>query len=121
MLVYRLINAHHCTVRSPRRLKPSTRTTRAITSYLLEHWHQAGDLDREFHYLDPVAEKLIVTTADFTTARRILDRGLNALPVDDLRRVSLRFWHAKADHFQADFESAEKHARRALTLAEQKG
>ncbi|MCP5075344.1 MAG: serine/threonine-protein kinase PknK, partial [Rhodobacteraceae bacterium] len=42
---------------------------------LLEHWHQAGELDKEIHYLKPVARHLVEIAAAYERARVLLERG----------------------------------------------
>lgn len=82
---------------------------------LLEHWHQAGDLDKELTYLEPVARNLVQAFADLTKAEELLNRGLSLLPDSDPRRVSLLNWLAYT--LSEQFES--QYLKKALELAEQ--
>ncbi|MEM7801370.1 MAG: tetratricopeptide repeat protein, partial [Chloroflexota bacterium] len=82
---------------------------------LLEHWHQAGDLDKEIEYLGPVASYLIQAIADLKKANEILARGLELLPEHDPRRVALLNWQTYAYMEQRETEKFYQ----ALDLAHQ--
>ncbi len=84
---------------------------------LLEHWYQAGDLDQEIHYLDPVAETLINYTAEYKQAQLLLERGLSVLAPDDDRRVALLNWQTQALRLQSLLNSAQEYALQARELA----
>ena len=88
---------------------------------LLEHWHQAGDLDKEIYYLKPVAQHLIEIAADYTYAQSLLERGLQALPNDDTRRVSLLNWQAEAQWRQGNYVQGQLLAQQARIMAQQMG
>ncbi|MCI0711335.1 MAG: tetratricopeptide repeat protein [Chloroflexi bacterium] len=85
---------------------------------LLDHWHRAGDLDREIHYLNPVAERLIMISADYIHAEKLLERGLNMLANDDVRRGSLLSWQAQSYQSRGDYLRSKAAAQQALQLAE---
>ncbi|MEM7799964.1 MAG: tetratricopeptide repeat protein, partial [Chloroflexota bacterium] len=88
---------------------------------LLEHWHQAGDLDKEIRYLEPVAQYLIQAVADLNQARRLLKRGLDQLNASDSRRIGLLNWLAYTYSEQFDktnLELAFDIVNQALELAE---
>lgn len=59
---------------------------------LLEHWHIAGELDREIHYLEPVAARMVEITGQYGQAELLLERALAALAEDDIRREALLKW-----------------------------
>ncbi len=82
---------------------------------LLEHWHHAGDLDKELWYLEPVAKNLVRAFAELTKAEKLLTRGLSLLPESDPRRVSLLNWLSYT--LSEQFES--QHLKRGLKIAEQ--
>ncbi|MCP4996126.1 MAG: tetratricopeptide repeat protein, partial [Gammaproteobacteria bacterium] len=86
---------------------------------LLEHWHQAGDLDKEIHYLNPVAKNLVKITADYARARVLLERGLQALPEADVRSVALRNWLALSHERQGQYAQTQAQAQKARELATQ--
>ncbi len=86
---------------------------------LLGHWHQAGDLDKEIHYLNPVAESLITITAEYERARGLVSRGLVLLPLDDGRRVALLNQQADSYWRQGQYAEGEAAAQLAHTLAQQ--
>ncbi|MCP4284416.1 MAG: tetratricopeptide repeat protein, partial [Gammaproteobacteria bacterium] len=86
---------------------------------LLGHWHQADVLDKEIHYLNPVAENLVSITAEHERARTLLVRGLALLPSGDGRRVALLNWQAKSYWRQGHYAEGEVAAQAARSLAEQ--
>ena len=91
---------------------------------LLEHWHQAGDLDKEIEYLEPVAQYMIQSIADLDPARRLLTRGLDQLHDSDPRRIPLLNWLASTYSEKFDKENLElafEMTNRALQLAEAVG
>ena len=94
-------------------------TDASYNTILLEHWHQAGNLDKEIHYLNPVAEQLIKITADYDGGRTLLERGRAALPVMDGRQVSLGVWLAIVLRLQGNTEQSQLILQQTLQLAEQ--
>ncbi len=86
---------------------------------LLEHWYQAGNLDREIHYLAPVAEQLLEISADYERARAILERSLQSLPEGDVRQLSI--WNGLAQsHWRlGSYAQAQELAQQAGELATQ--
>ncbi|MCP4934223.1 MAG: tetratricopeptide repeat protein, partial [bacterium] len=86
---------------------------------LLEHWHQAGDLDKEIYYLNPVARHLVEIAADYERARVLLERGLQTLPAMDAREVALRNWLATSHERQGQYDQAQTQAQAAHQLATQ--
>ncbi|MCP4287650.1 MAG: tetratricopeptide repeat protein [Gammaproteobacteria bacterium] len=86
---------------------------------LLEHWHQAGNLDKEIHYLNPVAQRLVEITADYERARVLLERGLQTLPETDVRSVILCNWLALSHERQGQYSQAQAQAQKAWGLATQ--
>ncbi len=86
---------------------------------LLEHWHQADDLDKELYYLDPVVQHHIQYNANYAFARQLLQRGLQALQAEDVRRVSLLNWQAHSYMHQGNFAQTWELAHQAWELAQQ--
>lgn len=86
---------------------------------LLEHWHQAGDIDKEIDYLSPVALYHINSRAEYQRARELLERGLRALPKDDVRRIALWNLEALSHIRQGNFDQVYDIAQQAWQLAEQ--
>ncbi|MGB0387921.1 MAG: tetratricopeptide repeat protein, partial [Ardenticatenaceae bacterium] len=84
---------------------------------LLEQWHQAGDLDKEIHYLDPVVRHLIQVAIDYEQAHILLERSLQALAEDDARRVSIWNWQATFHQLQGNHDHAKRLAQQAQELA----
>ncbi|NDJ85358.1 MAG: tetratricopeptide repeat protein [Chloroflexi bacterium] len=86
---------------------------------LLEHWHQAGNLEREFHYLPSVSKHLVEVQADFQRARDLIERGLNRLPADDRRRIKLLNLLASSSRRIGNYKRAMEQAEEAKALAQQ--
>ena len=84
---------------------------------LLEHWHLAGDLDKEIHYLAPVVEQLSKFQVDYERAKHIIERVVDMLPSTDMRRASLLLLLAKVNYTQGDYKIALGMAEQAHTLA----
>ncbi|MCA9998778.1 MAG: tetratricopeptide repeat protein, partial [Anaerolineales bacterium] len=85
---------------------------------LLEHWHLAGNIDREMQYIMPVAENLVEIQADFSRARDFLTRSLQALPEADPRRVPVYNWQGLSYLNQGKYDDAQIWLQRSLTLAQ---
>lgn len=84
---------------------------------LLFHWHQAGDLDREMHYLPFVAQHLIEVSGNHEHARDLLKQGLQTLPEDDARRITLLGWLADSYQRQGNYTQANELAQQIRSLA----
>ena len=88
---------------------------------LLEHWYQAGNLDKEIHYVGFVSSHLIDITGDYAYARTWLERSLSKLSDDDPRRIALLNLIARSYQSHSSFSEAITTATKALNLAEQSG
>ena len=86
---------------------------------LLEHWHQAGDIEKEIDYLEPVAENLIQFAGEYGQAQQIIERGLSVIAHDDIRRVALLNWQTQALRRQGHFAAAQVYATQAKESAYQ--
>ncbi|MEM7346118.1 MAG: tetratricopeptide repeat protein, partial [Chloroflexota bacterium] len=84
---------------------------------LLEHWHQAGNLDKEIHYLTTVAQYLIDIPADYNEAHRLLARSLPSLSADDARRVTLLNLWSQLYWAQGNYDQAQAQAQEAQLLS----
>ena len=84
---------------------------------LLEHWHQAGDIGQELHYLPQVAERLITLYADIKHAAELIERGLQAVPDTDVRTAVLLNWLAQISMQQSKPQEAKRYAEKAYQLA----
>ncbi|MCI0713442.1 MAG: protein kinase, partial [Chloroflexi bacterium] len=84
---------------------------------LLEHWHQAGDLDKELAYLPKVAQHLIDVTATHETARELLMRGSRQLDDKDARQVELWNLCSLSHERQGNYSDARLMAEKARILA----
>ncbi|MCP4362865.1 MAG: tetratricopeptide repeat protein [Chloroflexi bacterium] len=85
---------------------------------LLDHWHQAGDLDREMYYLVLVVKELIEVVADYDQAHILLERSLHTLPEGNIHRISLWNWQAESYIRQGSYAQAQELARQAQELAQ---
>jgi truncated hemoglobin YjbI len=47
---------------------------------LLEHWHQAGKLEKELFYADKVAAFMVRVTAEYDSVHKLISRTLDKLP-----------------------------------------
>ncbi|MCP4455783.1 MAG: tetratricopeptide repeat protein [Planctomycetes bacterium] len=88
---------------------------------LLGHWHQAGDLDKEIQYLEPVAQHLIQIIGAHEQAHALLRRGLALLPPTDGRRVALLNRQAVSYWRQGDYAQCQELAWQAREFAVQLG
>ncbi|MEM9775044.1 MAG: protein kinase [Chloroflexota bacterium] len=91
---------------------------------LLEHWHQADNLDKEIYYLENVAQYLLHAIANKKLAEELLLRGLNKLSSSDPRRVKLLNWlsYTYFERFDAkNLKQAFDLAKQAKQLAQQIG
>jgi tetratricopeptide (TPR) repeat protein len=70
---------------------------------LLEHWYEAGNIEQQLRYLDPVAERLIRITAAYDRAKELLERSLKQLEASDKRRAALFNWIGLAHLQQNNF------------------
>ena len=84
---------------------------------LLEHWHHAGNIDKEMHYLNPVAKSLIEITADYHHASKLLARGLQRLQPHDERRTQLLNWQAQLHTLQGNYPVARSFVNQAQEMA----
>jgi tetratricopeptide (TPR) repeat protein len=62
----------------------------AYNENLLEHWYQAGNLEKELVYVDPVIDKFVLAGANVNHAEQILLRTLERLPDNDMYRFDLQ-------------------------------
>jgi tetratricopeptide (TPR) repeat protein len=86
---------------------------------LLEHWHVAGDLDKEIVYVELVVRHDMSVTGLAQRAPALLDRVLGRLPDTDRRRVSLLNLCANAFGLAGKYDDALVFALQAKALAEQ--
>ena len=89
---------------------------------LLEHWHRAGDVDKEIQYLNPVSEHLLEIVADYAHAKMLLERGSQQLSANDPRQVSL--WNKLASSYYllgSSYDKAQQLAQQANNLARKIG
>ena len=84
---------------------------------LLAHWQAAGDLDKTYHYLLPVAKHMIEISGTYTIAEAHLQRMLERLPKDDRRCIVLWNWLADSNSRQGNYSSSQGYAVQAQELA----
>jgi adenylate cyclase len=85
---------------------------------LLEHWHVAGDLDRELEYVNRVARRLIEIEGHYDAAEQLLTRSLSRLGEHAPQRVMLLNWISKAAWRRAMYGEATTAATASRALAE---
>jgi adenylate cyclase len=88
---------------------------------LLEHWHVAGDLDRELRYVNRIAHRLIDIEGQYAAAQHLLERSLGRIGESDARRITLLNWISKAAWRRAMNAEATMAAKAARSLAERFG
>lgn len=84
---------------------------------LLDHWHQAGRLDKELIYLPKVATYLIEIAGDYHRASQFLERGLEKLAADDPQRLPLLNLNGQILIRLGNFEEANIQIDEARQLA----
>ncbi|MFZ0547881.1 MAG: tetratricopeptide repeat protein [Candidatus Promineifilaceae bacterium] len=62
---------------------------KAYFESLIEHWHQAGDLDKEVYYIPAGYAEIVYRSGDYERATSLSNRSLMALSEDDPRRVNV--------------------------------
>lgn len=85
---------------------------------LLDHWHEAGDVDKAMQYLQPVAQYLVEIAAGYHRAQTLLERGLANLGPDDSRRPVLMNWLAYSLMRQGEHAAAVDMLKAVQTLAQ---
>ena len=84
---------------------------------LLEHWHVAGNVDKEVEYLLPVVANLIDIQANYGQANTLIRRTQTRLGENDTRHIPLLNRQADLLIHQAKYDEAETHAQRAYEMA----
>jgi predicted ATPase len=83
---------------------------------LLEHWHQAGVIEKELFYLMIVVERHIDTSSELEVARRLILRSLAQLEEDDPRRNMLLVYLSQT-YLRIDYAEGERLGLIALEQA----
>lgn len=86
---------------------------------LREYWQQAGNIDKELVYLEPVAQRLIEIHANYEQGVALIQRGLDLLPDDDPQRLILLNWQARSLASRGEFTQAKTMSEESYTLAAQ--
>jgi len=90
----------------------------AYNEILLNHWHDAGNLDRELHYAKPILESYLFIQDRIPEAEILIEQSLARLPENDGRRVFLLNWLTYAYlWFHRDTDRAEQLVEQAYQLA----
>jgi predicted ATPase len=91
-----------------------------FSEVLYDHWRRAEDLDKEIHYLDLVARRLIEIYNATDQARTLLESGLNKLSQSDPRRINLLDLHFKTYSLlhKSEMDAARSSAQEAFALAQ---
>jgi len=81
---------------------------------LLEHWHIAGAIDKEYMYLEMVAPRLIYNTGEYVRIQKLIKRMTNALADNDPRHVLLLNYLAESYWLSGQVDEAWSAADDAL-------
>lgn len=94
-----------------------------FSEILYDHWRQAQDLDKEIHYLNPVARRLIEVLNATGQARTLVESGLNKLSRADPRRIALLDLHFRTFSIlhKSELDVARISAQESLELAQRLG
>jgi tetratricopeptide (TPR) repeat protein len=84
---------------------------------LLAHWQAAGDLDKTYHYLLPVAKHMIQIAGTYPIAEAHLHQMLARLPKNDGRCIALWNWLADSAERQGNYRASQGYALQAQELA----
>jgi class 3 adenylate cyclase/predicted ATPase len=86
---------------------------------LLDHWHAAGDFNREYPYVDIVAKRLVQLNERFAEAEQLVTRALQQIDKGDVRRIKLLNRLSSVSQNRGEFDKAIDIARQALALSEE--
>lgn len=90
----------------------------AYNEILLNHWHDAGNLDKEMHYAKPILESYLFIQDRIPEAEIIIERSLARLTENDGRRVFLLNWQTFVSlWFHRDTDRAAQIVEEAYQLA----
>ncbi len=90
----------------------------AYNEILLNHWHNAGDLDKEMHYAKPILESYLFIQDRIPEAETLIEQSLARLPENDVHRIFLLNWLTYAYlWFHRDTDRAAKTVEEAYQLA----
>lgn len=84
---------------------------------LLAHWQAAGDPDKTYHYLLPVAKHMIQIAGTYPIAEVHLHQMLERLPKSDGRCIALWNWLADSAERQSNYSASQGYALQAQELA----
>ena len=84
---------------------------------LLEHWYQAGDLDRELNYVESVAQQAERIHARYDLALRLVKRSMEKLTEDDPRYIILMYRQMSILTHQGQHETAKQIAAKLQVSA----
>ncbi len=88
----------------------------AQAEVLLGHWHIAGDIDKEYIYLDMVVSRLIYT-GEYAKIQKLIKRVRQVLPDDDQRHIPLLNYLAESFWLSGQVDEAWEAANDALPRA----
>lgn len=86
---------------------------------LLEHWHQAQILDKEYSYLILASQALIDRRGEYERSRQLIDRILPRLEENDKRYVTLVIRKSESYWAQGAYQQTEILAKQSLEIARQ--
>ena len=91
----------------------------ARVEILMNHWHMAGNNDKELLYLNLALERLVWYRGEYQQAQALARHGLSLLPAGDARRINLLNHLSEAYWRMGDFEEGRRYALKANHLGKQ--
>jgi serine/threonine protein kinase/Tfp pilus assembly protein PilF len=93
----------------------------AYNKALFAHWQQAGELDKEWHYLDGVIRPMVFFQGNFSAATDMIESILAQMASDDARRALALDWRATIYQSEGNYAEAREVAETARQIAESGG
>lgn len=110
-----LQNYHHMAAEAIEAIHPDNTAYHEI---LLNHWHEADNLNKEMRYAEPILQVYLLVQDRIPEAETLIEQSLARLPANDGRRVFLLNWLAWTYFwFHRDTERAAPLVEEAYQLA----
>ncbi|MCI0714504.1 MAG: tetratricopeptide repeat protein [Chloroflexi bacterium] len=91
--------------------------THEYAEILRQHWREAGDKERELHYLMQAAVQHLTETARYDTARIMLREGLKLVEVGSPEFCRMLTWLGDCERLTGNFDLAEYYYTNAYDYA----
>ncbi|HVU15092.1 MAG TPA: tetratricopeptide repeat protein, partial [Phototrophicaceae bacterium] len=89
----------------------------ARVEVLMNHWRQAGNVEKELVYLNLAIERLVWNSGAYPQAQTLIERALSLLPRRDQRRANLLNHLSETFWRLGQFEAGTIYARKARRVA----